>query len=177
MKKMNKIIIMKKFKIIIALSVVFLLFIISCNDTTAPPKNLPKEITAVISGTVNITFESAAFISLIDLQDRKQVVYSGPSKINNTDYGLVISLFFFDKIVKTGTYNFVRNSTGITNDYAVGAFTIGKDANKREFISDSGTITITEIHDYSMQASFNFVVSEQGTSNTISVKNGIINVK
>lgn len=177
MEKMNNIITMKNSKIIIAMSVVFLLFFISCNDTTAPPKNLPKEITADITGNVNLKIEATSFISLNPLPNRKQITYSGPVKINNIDYSLVISLYFLDNTVKAETLNFVRKSTGITTDYAVGAFVIGKDPNKREFISDSGTITITEMHEYSMQATFNFEASEQGTSNTVSVKNGIINVK
>ena len=86
-------------------------------------------------------------------------------------------MFFLDKVSKPETLNFILNSSGYKNDYAVGAFIIGKDANKREFYADSGTVVITEIHNYSVQAKFNFWATEKNSSNQIVIKNGVIDIK
>ena len=154
---------------------VIILFIIpGCSGDIIQPVPPDPEIFADITGYDSLHFESVV-MSTINI-GAHQYQFSGFSKIDNKEYALLISIFYLDTALKTGTYNF--RSTYISNqEYAVGSCIIGKGKDEKVFMSDSGTVIITELNGLTVNGTFNFFASDTGNTEHLSVQNGILKIK
>jgi hypothetical protein len=132
---------------------------------------------ADISGAVNVKYSSPAKLWVSDLQDKRQIFCSGYTTIDGTDYDFVISFFFADKVEKTGTFNFYRKHSDKNFDVAYGVLAIGADPNRRIFISDSGSVTVTELVNSTMKGTFNFYAKDTTGNGSLVIKNGILDIK
>jgi hypothetical protein len=154
-----------------------LLLCISCNGTPPASPAPVKAIFADISGDYNASYASPGRVWATDLEVKKQIYCSGYSFIDGLEYDLVISLYFADKIEKTGTFKLVRSHIMYSEDVAVGALGIGYDPTRKVYFSDSGYVTISEITSQTLKGTFEFFAKDTTGKGSLIVKNGIINIQ
>jgi hypothetical protein len=154
-----------------------LLLCVGCGETPPPAPPQEPEITVDISGAATLKFEFFASISMTTLEDFRQLNFSGYSKVDGKDYGIVISLFYHDSLRASKTYKFYRSQVGLTDDFAVAAFIIGKEPDKIYYLSDSGEVRFELVSGKSYKGNFFFYSdeTEQGLGE-IQALNGIIDV-
>jgi hypothetical protein len=161
--------------------IIFMVMIVlfkGCPDS-APPQPLPPDgILADVNGFVTHSFKAYPFMGENSMDDRFQLYFSGVSNVDcNLEYDIVISIFFMDKTVKTGTFQFYPTYNASTTDFALGAFTMIKNGIQRNFWSDSGSVTITEKNGFIVKGTFNFTATDDSKTATVVLTNGVLNLK
>jgi hypothetical protein len=153
-----------------------LCFLTSCNNSGVnPPPPPPPEMTADLSGYDSLRYESQVLPTTIDLNDRLQVCLSG--YMDSAKIGMVVSIYYLDKKEKTGTFDIVNSSLGLTTDYAMAAFFIGSGDNQKVFYADSGKVVITQIQGLDINGTFKFYSTERNGDSHIIVDNGVLDIK
>lgn len=150
-----------------------LFFEVACSDSGQTTQPLPSAaIKANISGEISLDYSAPGVINQDFTDSTLQLICSTVATINNSRYALGVFIFYVDKTEKIGTFIFSDKSTGHNSDYAVGSFEIGNGNNRRIFIADSGSVTITKIINNTVQGTFNFKATEKTGTATIYVLNG-----
>jgi len=154
---------------------VIILFIIpGCDGDTIKPPPPEPEIFADISGYDSLHYE--AVVMVIINKPGHQLQFSSYSDISSKHHSMVISIFYLDTNLKAGTFNFMRDFIS-GKEYAVGSFIVGKGKDEKVFLSDSGTVIISELNGLTINGSFNFFGSDKSKTEHINVQNGILKIK
>ncbi|MGA2296653.1 MAG: hypothetical protein ABSG15_03795 [FCB group bacterium] len=166
-----------KYFYFLVISVLSFILLFSCNSNPLNPIQKPTNISANIAGAYNLFYHSPGGVTLSN-QDSTvlQLQMAGVIDSSGFQYGFNVSIFYRDKIEKTGTFHFTNNNNSILTDYAEGACTFYHDGKQRGFISDSGTVIISVINGHIIKGTFSFFASEIGDTAHIQVTNGILDM-
>ncbi|MFA6571904.1 MAG: hypothetical protein WCT77_11790 [Bacteroidota bacterium] len=148
-----------------------------CPDSNPPEPLPPDGIVADINGFVTHSFKAYPFLGENNMADRIQLYFSGISKAGDIEYDIIISIYYMDKQVKTGTFDFHPTFNASKYNFALGAFTILNNGKQRNFWSDSGSVTITEKNGFVVKGFFNFTATDSTKTTKVEVTNGVLNLK
>ncbi|MCX7909218.1 MAG: hypothetical protein N2560_06860 [Ignavibacteria bacterium] len=162
-----------KVKIFILLFFGVFVFLSCQQEQTTTPVSL-SNISAMISGAINLEYSGAGIVTTSTLANSLVLNLGTSKKINNQLCMLGIFIFFRDQKEKTGVFRFAERDDIIAGDFAIGTFDIGEGNNRKQFVSDSGIVEITELQGKTVRGIFSFRAKEKTTGEIIEVKNGII---
>lgn len=170
----------KELKILFSSILLIISALVFCISCVSNPPQAPDPIPALfadISGDYNIKYSSPGRVMSTNLDTKRQIFCSGYSHVDGIEYDLVISLYFADKIEKTGKFKFVRSHVNYTEDVVVGGLGIGDDPNRKVYFSDSGFVSITEITSKTLKGTFEFFARDTSGNGSLIVKNGVIDIQ
>lgn len=159
----------KTLNIIIAAFIIFLISCTSNNDTTIAPQ---PNITAKISGYVNLEYQGSGVVTQGNLYNSLSINLPSTGKLSGKTYSLGIYLINKDNKEKIGT--FIFSNKDIPSDHAVGVFEMTENGIKRSFIADSGSVEITQLAGTFVSGTFSFRAIETESNDTIWAKQGTI---
>ncbi len=162
----------KKFLVAVTFTVSFLILITGCNDDSNVPTtpNYPPNIFADVSGAYNLNYKGLGKLFITETPKYGAVITSFYTDSIGTTYYLGLNIYFPKGELTTGTFPIV-DKPDTTNIYAAAFFETGKDDNKRTFLSYSGEITITEVSNVKIRATFKFLAKDAG-GNNVMIENG-----
>jgi len=148
----------------------FSLVLAACSDSDAPiTPNYPPNIFAKVSGTYNLDYKGQGKLFL--LEDPHGIMITSFYKDSTgKQFYLGLNLYFTEGELTTGTFPIVEKQDTAAI-YAVTFFETGKDDDKQTFISYSGEITVTEIADDKLKATFHFLAKDKN-NNSVMIENG-----
>ncbi len=160
-------------------NIIFLLLICfwalkSCLGEQATTPISISNIVGEITGAINIKYSGSGLVTTSSLSNSLVLNLGTSRKIENKLCMLGIFIFFKDQKEKTGVFQFVEKDGIIRGDFAIGTFDIGEGNERKQFVSDSGSVEITELHGKTVKGSFYFRAKEKTTGEIIEVKNGLI---
>jgi len=155
--------------------IVLLMFIVACSDSNAPiTPNYPPNIFAKVSGTYNLDYKGQGKLFLLE-EPHGIMITSFYKDSTGKEFYLGINLYFTKGELTTGTFPIV-NKQGTVEIYAVTFLETGKDDKKQTFISHSGEITVTEIADNKLRATFHFLAKDDN-NNSVMIEDGSLYIK
>jgi len=156
----------------------FLLFLIvianSCQNENINTPVSVSNISATITGAINLEYSGAGIVTSSTIGTSLVLNLGTSKKINNQLCMLGIFIFFRDQKEKIGTFQFADRDGVIPGDFAIGTFDIGEGNNRKQFISDSGSVEITQLEGNTVRGTFYFRAKEKTTGEVIEVNNGLI---
>ncbi|MEJ5287355.1 MAG: hypothetical protein CH6_0667 [Candidatus Kapaibacterium sp.] len=163
---------MKKIALLFALLLLF-----ASNSCKEEETNVPSafaNISAVISGAINLEYSGAGLVTTATLDSSLVLNLGTSTRINNKLCMLGVFIFFRDFQEKTGTFQFANRNDVIPGDFAIGTFDYGEGNSRKQFISDSGWVEITKLEGNTVRGTFYFRAKEKTTGEVIEVQNGVI---
>ncbi len=166
---------MKKGKIFvsgIAFVMLFLLLLNACsNDSDVPTTpNYPPNIFADVSGAYKLSYKGLGKLFITEEPKYGVVITSFYTDSVGATYYIGLNIYFPKGELTTGTFPIV-DKPDTTNIYAAAFFETGKDSDKRTFLSYSGEVTITEVTNDRIRATFKFLAKDDG-GNNVMIENG-----
>lgn len=148
--------------------------ILGCQEEQVNTPVSLANITAVISGAINLEYSGSGIVTTSTVSNALVLNLGTSTKVNNQLCMLGIFILYKDYTEKIGTFKFAHQDGVVAGDFAIGSFDIGEGNNKKQFISDSGEVEITELHGRTVRGTFYFRAREKTTGEVIEVKNGVI---
>ncbi|MGQ9818551.1 MAG: hypothetical protein ACUVQ1_01290 [Candidatus Kapaibacteriales bacterium] len=162
---------MKKSLYSIIFSMLFIIF--SCTSKDETPVTPQPNITAKISGSINMDYQGSGIITQGTLYNALSINIPSTGKFSGKTYSLGIFLINKDFKEKTGT--FIFSNKDLPADYAVGLFEIFESGGtKKSFFADSGIVIITHFVGNSITGTFNFRAIDANSNDTIWAMKGSI---
>ncbi len=156
-----------------------LLIMISCNDD--PPSSTPvydPEMTADISGEIEILFESQTFVTEASDSGRYVVQLASPMETDSLKYYMTLYIYFKNSEI-SGVFPIIDIDEKKQNedvDYAIATFSTFLDGKAREtYISKSGSVNITSIIGSRITGSYNFE-AESTEGLKVKADNGVLDI-
>lgn len=156
------------------LSITILMITTNCQEEEINTPVSLANITAVISGAINLEYSGSGIVTTSNVSNALVLNLGTSTKKDNKLYMLGIFILYKDFTEKIGTFKFASQDGVFPGDFAIGTFDISEGNNKKQFISDSGTVEITELHGRTVRGTFYFRAKEKTTGEVVEVKNGII---
>ncbi len=164
---------MRKFCLFLSITFLFLIFN-SCEEKNTTDIPTLANITAVIKGAIDLEYSGSGIVTTSTIGNALVLNLGTSTKINNKSYLLGVFIFFEDRVEKVGKFRFTSASGIIPGDFAVGTFDIVEGNNKKQFLSDSGSVDITMLEGTTVRGTFYFRAKEKTTGEIIEVTNGTI---
>lgn len=161
-------------RVAILLCLVFFLASISCEKDNTNVPSAFANISAVISGALNLEYSGSGIVTTTTLGNSLVINLGTSTKINNKLSMLGVFIFYRDFKEKVGTFRCANSDTVVAGDFAIGTFDYGEGNERKQFVSDSGWVEITKIEGNSVRGTFSFRAKEKTTGEVIFVKNGVI---
>ncbi|GEM_PF-2576712 len=152
---------------------VILLLLVACsksNDVPTTP-NYPPNIFADVSGSYNLHYKGFAELFIINSPSNGIMITSSYTDSLGKTYYLGLNVYFPEGKLTTGTFPMVSQAPDSSKIYAVAFFEAGKLSYKQTFISYSGEITISNISNDNISATFKFLAKDSD-KNSVMIENG-----
>lgn len=146
--------------------------LLSCSSDKETSVLPQPNITAKISGFIDLDYQGSGFVTQGDLYHSLAINIASTGKFFGKSYSLGIYLINKDFKEKTGA--FVLSDKDLPTDYAVGVFEITENRMKKSFLADSGSVIITQLIGNSIIGTFNFRAIARNSNDTIWATQGTI---
>jgi hypothetical protein len=150
-------------------------FLLSCSDDGTEPVIPKTEITAKISGYINLDYVSSGFFTSTT-GNGKYIINAAGTMTGDTNYKFLIALVYPSQTTTPGLFRAVTDPFDHTETVAYAQFTIERKDSSKVFIADSGYVDIREIDKRNMKGSFIFYTTEKNGTAKLNIENGILDI-
>jgi hypothetical protein len=149
--------------------------LLSCSDDGTEPVVPKTEITAKISGYLNLDYVSSGFFTSTT-GNGKYIINAAGTMSGDTNYKFLIALVYPDQATKPGLFQVVTDPFDHTETVVYAQFTIERKDSSIVFVADSGIVDIKEIDKRMIKGNFAFFTTEKNGTGKLKIENGILDI-